>query len=565
MKAAIYARKSTDDLRDDLAKSVVRQVDQAREYAARQGWTVDDEHVFVDDGVSGGEFWRRPGLSRLLASLRPRAPFDVLLMTELSRLGRDRLRTEVAARTIYEAGARIIYHTTGEEVRLDSPEGGFIMAAQGFAAEMERAKARQRTRDAMQARAKRGHVTGGVVFGYRNVPVYSGTDASGNPIRSHVTLEIEESEAEIVRAMFRMFADGFGLRAIARTMNGDPGFSSESARYFDGRRIPPPRKGSGSWAPSGVNAMLLNERYRGVLKWGRYRNTDKNGRTRHRAAQDERSWVSVETPALRIVDDELWGWAQSRRRSHASPGPRAARVSLSLLSGLGACGLCSKAIVLSGPSKRVRCYCCGYYRDRGPSVCANHLLESMDAVDRAFLAALDAKVFTPDFRASTVHHAAAQMRSMFGRAPTDLVRIEQELSRMKRETANLLRALESVGDSPAITGRLREKEREAAELERSLANARSMAKVAHVDVRLLDRALGEGLNQLQEVLRDDVVRARSMLSKLLVGRVIFQPHETEVGGKLRRTYRLEANLAIGRLFVSADGQEMQPVHVPDGI
>lgn len=55
--AAIYARKSnTQDGLDEREKSVARQIEHAREYAAKQGWTVADEHVFSDDGISGVEF-----------------------------------------------------------------------------------------------------------------------------------------------------------------------------------------------------------------------------------------------------------------------------------------------------------------------------------------------------------------------------------------------------------------------------------------------------------------------------------------------------------------------------
>ena len=41
MIAAIYARKSTDQNIADEEKSVTRQVDRARAYAERKGWTVD--------------------------------------------------------------------------------------------------------------------------------------------------------------------------------------------------------------------------------------------------------------------------------------------------------------------------------------------------------------------------------------------------------------------------------------------------------------------------------------------------------------------------------------------
>ena len=58
--AAVYARKSTDQsgVADDQ-KSVARQVEHARQYAVRMGWTVTDEHVYIDDGISGAEFLAR--------------------------------------------------------------------------------------------------------------------------------------------------------------------------------------------------------------------------------------------------------------------------------------------------------------------------------------------------------------------------------------------------------------------------------------------------------------------------------------------------------------------------
>ena len=94
MIAAVYARKSTSqDGLDAAETSAARQVAHAREYAARKGWTVADEFVFVDDAISGAEFERRPGFMRLMGSLKPRPPFDVLVMSEASRLGRESIQT----------------------------------------------------------------------------------------------------------------------------------------------------------------------------------------------------------------------------------------------------------------------------------------------------------------------------------------------------------------------------------------------------------------------------------------------------------------------------------------
>ena len=67
MIAAIYARKSTaqDDVADE-AKSVTRQVEGARIFIASKGWTLDEHHVYTDDGVSGAFFANRPDYQRMM-------------------------------------------------------------------------------------------------------------------------------------------------------------------------------------------------------------------------------------------------------------------------------------------------------------------------------------------------------------------------------------------------------------------------------------------------------------------------------------------------------------------
>lgn len=55
MIAAIYARRSKEqDDAEDEAKSVNRQVENARVFATAKGWTVLEEHIYIDDGISGG-------------------------------------------------------------------------------------------------------------------------------------------------------------------------------------------------------------------------------------------------------------------------------------------------------------------------------------------------------------------------------------------------------------------------------------------------------------------------------------------------------------------------------
>ena len=108
MIAAIYARKSTEQHGvSDEEKSVTRQIEHAKQYAAKKDWLVIDEHVYVDDGISGAEFVKRPGFVRLMNTIKGKPPFQVLIMSEESRLGRGRMRVRCLGGRSRRAKARI--------------------------------------------------------------------------------------------------------------------------------------------------------------------------------------------------------------------------------------------------------------------------------------------------------------------------------------------------------------------------------------------------------------------------------------------------------------------------
>src|SRR5262245_66067407 len=116
MVAAIYARKSNEQAGVvDEQKSVARQVEHARAYAVRKGWVVADEHVYIDDGISGAEFANRPGFLRLMNALKPRPRFQILVMSEESRLGREAIETAYALKQLVTAGVRAFFYLEDRE------------------------------------------------------------------------------------------------------------------------------------------------------------------------------------------------------------------------------------------------------------------------------------------------------------------------------------------------------------------------------------------------------------------------------------------------------------------
>ena len=70
---------------------------------------VDEAAVFIDDGISGAEFANRPGFLRLMNALKPRPTFQVLIMSEESRLGREAIETAYALKQLVQAGVRVFF------------------------------------------------------------------------------------------------------------------------------------------------------------------------------------------------------------------------------------------------------------------------------------------------------------------------------------------------------------------------------------------------------------------------------------------------------------------------
>ena len=96
-------------------KSVTRQIEHAKTYAATKGWTVPDDHTYSDDGISGEEFKKRMRLVRLLNALAPRPRFQVLVMMEESRLGREQIEMAYVLKRITDAGVRVVFYANDQE------------------------------------------------------------------------------------------------------------------------------------------------------------------------------------------------------------------------------------------------------------------------------------------------------------------------------------------------------------------------------------------------------------------------------------------------------------------
>ena len=185
MTVAVYARKSTEQRGDDNAKSVVRQIADARAFAELRGLPpIDDLHIYADDAVSGADVKNLRARARLIADVEAGA-VNVVIMADLSRYSRRDPAEVVLELKRLERRAKIYFYETGEQYR----SGDFGDAVSNFVRAGSnndyRQKIRTKTIAAMKHKAALGHVVTRPCFGYRNVPVFNGKDVHGQPIRSH--------------------------------------------------------------------------------------------------------------------------------------------------------------------------------------------------------------------------------------------------------------------------------------------------------------------------------------------------------------------------------------------
>jgi DNA invertase Pin-like site-specific DNA recombinase len=549
MIAAIYARKSTEQHGiPEESKSVARQVEHATAYATRKGWMIATEHVYVDNGISGAEFSTRPGFVRLMAALKPRPPFDLLIMSEESRLGREQIEVSYALKQIVTAGVRVFCYLTDTERTLDSPLEKTMLALQTMADEMEREKARQRTRDGMLKIAKAGRVTGGACFGYNNVKIFrpDGT-------RTHTERKVNEGHAAVVRRIFKLCAEGKGVKNIAKILNAE------------GAPSPRPQRGCPKgWATSSVRAVLYRRTYLGEIVYGQTRKRNTWGQKKYER-RPESEWTRVAQPAWRIVSDEEWAAAHARLGAAAQTylringgrlwgRPATGLDARYLLSGIARCACCGASMVGHRHSKgrtRTFTYICGTYSRRGPTVCGNRTYLPMPGADGEVIAKLRNDVLGDrELIEGALADAIAEL------CPTaDVIDVKRdalvcELRDVEHTQARLIDAIATAGDVAALAAALKQNEASRAHLTRALAALEQRTKAGRIDPRRIERDLVKRLAEWHKLLGQHTPIARQIVLKLVKdGRLVFTP-KPEAG-----VYEFEGLTVLDKLLAGVIPQD----------
>ena len=419
-RAVLYLRLSRDDDNRGESESIQNQRALLREYAARQGFAVIEE--YVDDGWSGTSF-DRPRFQDMLRDMEQHR-FDIVLVKDLSRLGRDYIQTGRYLELVFpEHGVRLIAVNDGiDTARADTDLAPF----RNVVNEMYARDTSRKIRSALHAKMQAGKFIGNFApYGYRKDP------------RDKNHLIPDERAAAVVRQIFTWAAAGKRPAEIARMLGerGEPPPAVYRCQKHPGLN-PDDYSRHREWTSVGVSRILQDVVYLGHIAQGK---TDKiSFKSRKTREKRPDAWIIVRDQHEPIVSQQTFDAVQRQRASRRCDRKGTFE---NLFSGLAFCADCGKAMSTVGTRKKgsVANLACGAYKLRGSSACTNHFI-SYEALYQCVLEAVRRYVCLSEEECDALFERLNRRLHLDERrqeAGRERERLDQELKRTQRLVAQL--------------------------------------------------------------------------------------------------------------------------------
>lgn len=295
-RAIIYCRMSKNDKESD---SLERQEAACWKYAEEHGYEVV-AILKEKPGTSGAKF-NAPELDNAIKAAKQEL-FDILIVRDVARFGRDRLKFELKELELNQYGVTVEY---AWQEFADTPTGKL-----------------NKDLMVMFEEFKRSSITQHLVSGRRDkVELYKSFLVHGNPPFGYRVVKdskifrpaIDEFEAGIVKTIFNLYViEGYSLGEIAKHLN--------ESRIPCWSQLRPHSNFGGTksrWYSSTVREILKNSAYKGDWQYGKngIKETTKIANNEivtvyEKKKNDEDYLLGLEIPA--IVSVEIWQTAQER-------------------------------------------------------------------------------------------------------------------------------------------------------------------------------------------------------------------------------------------------------------
>ena len=359
---AAYIRVS-DERQDEYSPD--SQLKKIREHAAREGYMIPDEYVFYDDGISGRSVKKRDDFKRMIAIAKEKThPFNKIYVWKFSRFARNQEEAIVYKSLLAKNNVYVV--SVSEPIQ----EGHFGALQERIIEWMDEFYSINLSGEVMRGlteKASRGEPTCAPPFGYvmRDKKYYP---------------DIEGGQAEIVRDIFNMYANGAKQREIALLL-GERGVRTNRGKPFDNRR---------------VDYILHNPCYIGKIRFSLDGTRAVNKLDFH-----NEKIMTVDANHEPLISMELWNKVQELLDEQTRKYPKFTRQEQPvefMLKGLVKCSVCGAGLVrtsyTSGKAK-TRVLQCRRYSSGGCRVSHCITLTKIDAaLKKALREAIGSKQFT---------------------------------------------------------------------------------------------------------------------------------------------------------------------------
>ena len=516
-RVAIYSRYSSD-LQND--RSIEDQITVCEKFAAKNGWSVEGN--FFDRAASGASLFGRPQFARMVSEAHA-GSFDIILSEDLDRLSRS--QSDIASLFEQMAFAEIEIHTLSDglinEMHIGVKGTMSALFLKGLA---------QKVRRGLGGVIRLGRSAGGDLYGYTPRKGEAGI------------LDANPETVPVIKRIYEEYAAGASPRSIAAGLNSDG--------------IPSPR--GGKWNASTINGntargqgLLLNEKFIGRVVWNKRRSVkDPNTGRRVTRTNPKSEWVTVEVPALRILEDGLFDAVRARRLNAGTEHSRRRPKSKRLLSGLLRCGTCGSGMSLAGSDRsgpRVRCS-----RNRESGSCDNSSRYYIEKIESLVLARLKSQIDNPRLLREFVEAYLSERRLLSATARRDRVKITSQIAANQKSIENLVSAVETgtlTGEE--ASSRLQACRADKARLVRELESADE--QVAAIDLH--PAALKGFQNNLKQIAASggQIDPQLSTAFRELIDSIVVMAR------KPGESYKIEAKGRLSALLGDFDGLSSKPM------
>ena len=295
---ALYERLSKDDDLLGESNSIINQKAMLENYAKQNGFK--NICHYTDDGYSGGNF-DRPDWKRMVTDIQA-GLIGTVIVKDMSRVGRDYLQTGFYTEVLFkQQGVRFIAVSNGVD-STDATSSEFAPFL-NIMNEWYLRDCSRKIRASYKVRGNAGkHTTNNVPYGYKKSP-----DDKNQWI-------IDEEVAPVVRRIYRLCVEGYGIGDIAKILRED---KIETPSYYWGSR------GIGNWKTrysvdrpydwtmSTVADILARIEYMGHTVNFRTHSSDYKERRIIKNPKEE--WKIFENTHEAIIDKETWELVQRLR------------------------------------------------------------------------------------------------------------------------------------------------------------------------------------------------------------------------------------------------------------